>query len=159
MTPLVANIEDLPKSLTSFQEGDIVIAKVTPCFENGNIAIAPHLPQNYGLGSSELFIFRPFGVQTKYLFYYFQATPFKDACASTMTGIGGLKRISADFLRICSVPLPPKKIQIEIARYLDETCKQAELLIQEKEKQVKVLAQYKQPLIYEYVTGKKAVPM
>ena len=58
---------NLAHTLTPFQNGDIVMAKVTPCFENGNIAIMNELQSGYGLGSSELFVFRPQNINTRYL--------------------------------------------------------------------------------------------
>ena len=63
---------NLAHTLTPFQNGDIVMAKVTPCFENGNIAIMNELQSGYGLGSSELFVFRPQNINTRYLFYWLQ---------------------------------------------------------------------------------------
>lgn len=59
-------------SYTQYQEGDIVFAKVTPCFENGNIAIMQGLSFEFGFGSSELFVLRPKSINTKFLFYYLQ---------------------------------------------------------------------------------------
>ena len=56
--PNMAAYGALSKSLTAFEEYDIVMAKVTPCFENGNIAVMQGLPCKKGLGSSELFVFR-----------------------------------------------------------------------------------------------------
>ena len=58
---------NLSHTLTPFQNGDIAMAKVTPCFENGNIAIMNNLFSGFGLGSSELFIFRPKSISTRYL--------------------------------------------------------------------------------------------
>ena len=66
-------------SYTQYQEGDIVFAKVTPCFENGNIAIMQGLSFEFGFGSSELFVLRPKSINTKFLFYYLQSQLFKDA--------------------------------------------------------------------------------
>ena len=81
-------------SYSSFLNGDIVVAKVTPCFENGNIAIMENLKNGCGFGSSELFVLRPFNINTKFLFYYLQSYSFKEGAISIMTGTGGLKRVS-----------------------------------------------------------------
>ena len=66
----------IASSYTTFQEGDIAFAKVTPCFENGNIAIMTGLSNGFGFGSSELFILRAKTVETRYLFYFLQNEQF-----------------------------------------------------------------------------------
>ena len=78
-------------SYTQYQEGDIVIAKVTPCFENGNIAEMCGLYSGFGFGSSELFVLRPYNIQSRFLFYALQSEDFKEKGCATMTGTGGLK--------------------------------------------------------------------
>ena len=88
----------LSSSLTAYQEGDIVMAKVTPCFENGNISIMTNLSSGFGLGSSELFVFRAYKIMTKYLFYWLRNKRFINAACATMTGTGGLKRVSPYFV-------------------------------------------------------------
>ena len=79
---------NLSHTLTPFQNGDIAMAKVTPCFENGNIAIMNNLFSGFGLGSSELFIFRPKGISTHYFYYWLQNKAFVAKACSTMTGTG-----------------------------------------------------------------------
>jgi|LQAB01.1.fsa_nt_gi type I restriction enzyme S subunit len=74
------------------------MAKITPCFENGNIVIAKDLRNGIGIGSAELFIIKCFGVDTEYMFYYFQNNTFIEMTKSTMQGVAALKRISADFV-------------------------------------------------------------
>lgn len=147
----------LNSSYTQYQNGDIVLAKVTPCFENGNIAVMDNLFSGFGFGSSELFVIRSFNVYTRYLFYYLQNEIFKILACSTMTGTGGLKRVSPMFVRNYFVLLPEKKEQQEIAAYLDQKCTEIDKLIEKKEQLVGELENYKKSLIYEYVTGKKEV--
>lgn len=152
-----SNFAFFNSSYTQYQEGDIVFAKVTPCFENGNIAIMENLFSGFGFGSSELFIVRPITVDTRYLFYFLQNDIFKTVACSTMTGTGGLKRVSSMFVRNYFVLLPEKTEQQEIAAYLDQKCAEIDKLIEKKEQLVGELENYKKSLIYEYVTGKKEV--
>ena len=152
-----SNFAFFNSSYTQYQEGDIVFAKVTPCFENGNIAIMENLFSGFGFGSSELFIVRPITVDTRYLFYFLQNDIFKTVACSTMTGTGGLKRVSSMFVRNYFVLLPEKTEQQEIAAYLDQKCAEIDKLIEKKEQLVNELESYKKSLIYEYVTGKKEV--
>lgn len=148
---------NLAHTLTPFQDGDIVMAKVTPCFENGNIAIMNELQSGYGLGSSELFVFRPQNINTRYLFYWLQNKLFVHQACATMTGTGGLKRISPSFVKNCNIHYPSTAEQAQIAAYLDAKCAEIDGLIAKKEQLVKELESYKKSLIYEVVTGKREV--
>lgn len=148
---------NLAHTLTPFQNGDIVMAKVTPCFENGNIAIMNELQSGYGLGSSELFVFRPQNINTRYLFYWLQNKLFVHQACATMTGTGGLKRISPSFVKNCNIHYPSTAEQAQIAAYLDTKCAEIDRLIAKKEQLVKELERYKKSLIYEVVTGKREV--
>lgn len=144
-------------SYTQYQEGDIVFAKVTPCFENGNIAIMQGLSAGFGFGSSELFVIRPQSINTEFIFYYLQNDIFKQYACATMTGTGGLKRVSPTFVRNYSVFIPCNEEQLEIVRYLNEKCSGIEVLIAKKQQYLTEIENYKKSLIYEYVTGKKEV--
>ena len=147
----------LSSSYTQYQEGDIVFAKVTPCFENGNIAIMQGLSAGFGFGSSELFVIRPQSINTEFIFYYLQNDIFKQYACATMTGTGGLKRVSPTFVRNYSIFIPSNEEQIEIVQYLNEKCSGIEVLIAKKQQYLTEIENYKKSLIYEYVTGKKEV--
>lgn len=151
----IVPLNSISTSLTSYQEGDIVMAKVTPCFENGNIAIMENLSSGFGFGSSELFVFRPKYIDKKYMFYWLRNILFMQMACSTMTGIGGLKRVSSAFVKNCHVHLPPFDEQKVITDYLDKKCAEIDLLITKKTNLLTELENYKKSLIYEYVTGKK----
>lgn len=105
---------------TYFGNEDLLIAKVTPCFENGNIAIAHNLLNGIGFGSSEIFILRPNKkVSSEYLFYISQSKDFQDKACATMCGVGGLKRISPLFMKTYELTVPNLMIQEQIVNYLD----------------------------------------
>ena len=148
---------DIDGSYTQYAEGDIVLAKVTPCFENGNVCIMSGLYSGVGFGSSELFVLRPQKVLDRFLLYFLQHNGFKDAACSTMTGTGGLKRVSSSFIQNCYVPYPDMDTQKEIADYLDRKCSARQSLICEKEFLIADLEAYKKSLIFEAVTGKRRV--
>ena len=86
--PKTALLYNVKGSYTYFADGDIIMAKVTPCFENGNIALANNLKNGIGFGSSELFVFRCKLVNNKYMLYYFQNDLFRQSCISTMYRYG-----------------------------------------------------------------------
>lgn len=155
--PRDAVFGDIASSHTMFQEGDIVFAKVTPCFENGNIAIMEGLNNGFGYGSSELFVLRANTVERRFLFYFLQNEKFKQMGCSTMTGTGGLKRVSGNFVKNCYILLPPVEEQIQIADYLDRMCETMQTIVEEKQALVNRLESYKRSLIFEVVTGKRKV--
>jgi type I restriction enzyme S subunit len=144
-------------SYNGFCDNDIIMAKVTPCFENGNIAICNNLVNGYGYGSSELFVIKTETCVTRYLFYFLQNETFKKKGISTITGVAGLKRISSDFIENYLLGLPPEKEQHDIASFLDEKCNRIDKIITEKQSSMETMKSYKKSLIYEYVTGKKRV--
>jgi type I restriction enzyme S subunit len=157
MMPQEIQYSSVSSGLTYFENDDVVMAKVTPCFENGNIAIASDLTNGCAFGSSELFVFRCHGIRTRFLFYYLQNDDFKQECISTMTGTGGLKRVSPSYVRNSYIPLPDEIIQDEIIGYLDSMSASINSAIAKKQTIIDKLTDYKKTLIYEAVTGKMEV--
>ena len=143
---------NLSHTLTPFQNGDIAMAKVTPCFENGNIAIMNNLFSGFGLGSSELFIFRPKSISTHYFFYWLQNKAFVARACSTMTGTGGLKRISPSFIRNCPVHYPSTDEQTKISDYLDAKCSEIDVLLSKTRSSIEEYKKLKQAVITQAVT-------
>lgn len=117
----VIQFQEAKGKYTYFSNGDLLIAKVTPCFENGNIAIAKKLFNKKGFGSSEIFVLRTLkNISEYFLFYYCQSISFREKAISTMYGVAGLKRIPSLFMRTYSLHLPPITTQHAITNYLDE---------------------------------------
>lgn len=151
----VQNVESFSKyaaSYNTFANGDILLAKVTPCFENGNIAIAENLVCGKGFGTSEIFVIRPIGVEVRFLFYYLQSSSFKAEGEASMTGAGGLKRVSPDLLRQHHLPMPTREEQRLIANYLDRETTRIDELIAEKEQMLALLEEKRVALISHVVT-------
>jgi len=144
---------------TFFSNDDLLIAKVTPCFENGNIAIAQNLQQGIGFGSSEIYVLRAIKgeVCNRYLFYLCESSSFRDEACATMHGVGGLKRISPLFMQTCEIALPPLTEQRSIASYLDSECSKIDRAASIVEKQIDAYKRLKRSLINEGVTGKRKV--
>jgi type I restriction enzyme, S subunit len=113
---------DVKKGLTPFQSGDVLFAKITPCMENGKMAVVPKLENQYGFGSTEFHVIRPkAGIDAKYLYYFVSRQDYRKEAAHHMTGAVGQKRVPTDFLKQTVVPLPPtiedqKKIVAEIEK-------------------------------------------
>ena len=153
-----SSYSSLASSLTPFVNGDIAMAKVTPCFENGNIAIMDGLCSGFGMGSSELFIYRPYTILAQFLLYWLQNDLFKQAACATMTGTGGLKRVSPYFAKHSKIAVPNEEEQLQIISYLASRCAKIDRLIEAKQRLLIELESYKKSVIYEYVTGKREVP-
>ena len=126
------------KKYTYFRNEDLLVAKVTPCFENGNIAIAKDLQNGIGFGSSEFFVLRCNSkVINSYLFYLSQTSDFMGRACSTMCGVGGLKRIAPIFMRTYELEVPSLEDQKRIVSFLDSKLSKIEktvsLLSQKKD--------------------------
>jgi len=147
-----AKLSELSTGLNYFEDGDLVMAKVTPCFENGNIAIAENLTNGCALGSSEVFVFRTKEIETKWLFYIMRHESLIKELASTMSGVGGLKRIDSEYMMNCSIPMPSLEEREGIISYLDSHCSKIDEMIEAKSKQIDDLKEYRKSLISEVVT-------
>lgn len=153
----IAPMSDNNSSYSSFNEGDIALAKVTPCFQNSNVCIMSDLKNGFAFGSSELFNIRPFNINARYLLYFFMTEAFKDGGVASMTGVAGLQRVSSAYVRNAILPLPPEEEQIQIVSFLDKQCVNIDELIAEKGTLIEDLEMYKRSLIYEAATGKRKV--
>ena len=143
----------LSSSLTQYCEGDIVMAKVTPCFENGNIAIMTNLSSGIGMGSSELFVFRAKRINVKYLFYWLRNTGFVNAACATMTGTGGLKRVSPYFVYNSVICYPKNnEYQQRIVEFLDRKCAEIDSIIAKTKATIEQYKALKQSVITQAVT-------
>ena len=154
LTPLSIQIKNLTTGLTYFEEGDVVMAKVTPCFENGNVAIVPKMVHYCGYGSSELFVYRcnEEKLEPRILLYYLLSAGFVNAGVSSMTGTGGLKRVSPTFARNVRIPLAPLAEQRAIVSYLDGKVGQIDTYIAKQTQQIELLKELKQAVIANAVT-------
>ena len=100
---------------TYFSENDIIIAKITPCMENGKCAIATGLTNNIALGSSEFHVFRCSDkIINSFLFSLLNMKAVRNAAILNMTGASGHRRVPDSFYRSLQIPLPPLDIQQKI---------------------------------------------
>lgn len=110
------------KGYTYFEHGDVLIAKITPCFENGKAALVDQLKHQVGFGSTEFHVIRVHSdkLDARYLFYLVWSDLFRFYGGKSMTGAAGQKRVSSDFLKTFEIPLPPLPEQRRIAAILDK---------------------------------------
>jgi len=105
---------------THFAEGDIGLAKISPCFENRKSAVFTDLANGYGAGTTELHILRPLGksILTHYLLAYVKSDCFVEGGKQTFTGDVGQQRISREYVENAYFPLPPIKEQERIVQQI-----------------------------------------
>lgn len=151
-------VSTLQGKYTPFEDNDLLVAKVTPCFENGNIAIAKGLTNGVGFGSSEIFVLRANKYNNiRFLFYMSLSSKFQDKACATMCGVGGLKRISPLFMKTYIMAIPPSTEQNAIATYIDDKCAKIDTIVSNLDKQISRYGDLKRSLIDEVITGKRAV--
>jgi restriction endonuclease S subunit len=113
-------LDDVTTSYTYFKDGDVLLAKVTPCFENGKAGIARDLRNAIGFGSSEFYVLRPTGDLLPQWVFMFAATPaFRSWATPQMTGTGGLQRVPRSVVESYEIPLPPVAIQQAIVAEIE----------------------------------------
>ena len=112
---------DISKGYTRFSEGDVLFAKITPCMENGKIAIARGLSNGAGCGSTEFHVLRPWdGLSRDYLMYYLFQDEFRKDAQRNMAGTAGQLRVPAMFMSDSSIPLPPLLEQHRIVAEIEK---------------------------------------
>ena len=113
---------DIKKGFSHFADGDIGVAKITPCFQNRKSVIFRNLPNGCGAGTTELTISRVIGetLNREYLLWFFKTAYFIENGVKSFTGTAGQQRIHKDYLANCLLPLPPLAEQHRIVAKLEE---------------------------------------
>ena len=107
---------EVKKGFSHLAEGDIGVAKITPCFQNRKSVVFRNLKNGYGTSTTELTIVRPMegAVCAEFLLYFFQSAFFINKGIESFTGAVGQQRIHKDYLKKSPLPLPPIEEQIRI---------------------------------------------
>ncbi len=113
---------DIKSGYTHVANGDVVLAKITPCFENGKSTAITGLPNDLGAGTTELHVFRQLAhvVEPDYVLAFLKSESFIQAGEPRMTGTAGQKRIPADYFALSPFPLPPLAEQKRIVAKVNE---------------------------------------
>ena len=119
-TAEVRQWKEVKTGFTHFAEGDIGVAKITPCFENRKSTVFENLSNGYGAGTTELHILRPFGpnILAQYLLAYVKSDYFVENGKQTFTGAVGQQRISKEYVENAYFPIPPIKEQERIVQQI-----------------------------------------
>ena len=120
---------EIKRGYTHFAEGDVGLAKITPCFENGKSAVFRHLTGGFGSGTTELHVVRPLFIDPDYILIFLKCPHFIETGISKMTGTAGQKRVPTEYFASSPFPLPPLAEQHRIVAKVDELvalCEQLE---------------------------------
>jgi len=138
---------------TYFADGDVVVAKITPCFENGKGAFAQGLKNGIAFGTTELHVIRSAkDINERFLFYLSISELFRKLGEGAMYGAGGQKRVPEQFIKDFVAPLPPVSQQQKIAAFLDRKTAEIDTLIAKKRRLLDLLADKRTALITRAVT-------
>ena len=147
-------LKEVSGSYTCFANGDVLLAKVTPCFENGKQGIAKDLENGVGFGSSEYIVFRPpTELLSEYLYYSLATSDFRENGKKHLLGACGLKRLSKDYVNEYEIPLPPLPEQKRIVKELDALSEKVRQLQEIYTKQIANCAELKQSLLQKAFEG------
>jgi type I restriction enzyme S subunit len=111
---------EIKKGYTHFAEGDVGLAKITPCFENGKSTVFRNLTGGIGSGTTELHIVRPLFVNQDYILLFLKSPHFIETGIPKMTGTAGQKRVPTEYFAHSPFPLPPLAEQHRIVAKVDE---------------------------------------
>jgi type I restriction enzyme S subunit len=146
-------LADVSSGYTEFQDGDVVVAKITPCFENGKAALARGLVNGAAYGTTELHVLRAGPtLDRSFLFYVAISDTFRKLGESEMYGAGGQKRVPPEFNKDFRTPLPPSTEQRAIAAFLDRETGRVDRLVAKKRELIERLKEKRTALISRTVT-------
>jgi len=146
-------LSEVWNGFTYFRRGDVVVAKITPCFENGKGAYLDRLESDFGFGTTELIVLRPSrAIDGTFLRFLTSTKQFLLLGEHYMTGAAGQQRVPLDFVKNYPIGLPPISEQQQIARFLDWKTAQINQFIRNKRRLIELLKEQKQAIINQAVT-------
>ena len=141
-------MDELGSGYTQFFDGDVVIAKITPCFENGKGALIHGTVGGVGFGTTELHVLAPGPDLDGQFLYYVTVDPrFRKLGKAYMTGTAGQQRVPEAFVRDYRVSVPPLSVQREICNYLEWQTARLDALVAEKERLLSLLDEKRVALV------------
>lgn len=153
--PVSRPLQEVRKGYTAFKSGDVIMAKITPCMENGKAAVVGDLQNGLGFGSTEFHVLRPNGnALAEYLYHFIRQESFRRAAESNMTGSVGQRRVPADFLRDAPIPLPPLEEQRRIAAKLDDLLGRVAATRERLDRVPVILRRFRQSVLAAAVSGR-----
>lgn len=148
-------VGEVASGYTFFEDGDIAIAKITPCYENGKGAVMVGLHEGIGFGTTELIVMRPTQADCpQWLYYLTMCSAFRLPGEALMQGAGGQKRVPDLFVKSYVAPVPPLDEQQAIADYLDVETTKIDTLITHTQEAIALLKELRAATIADAVLGR-----
>ncbi|EMV04976.1 type I restriction endonuclease subunit S [Escherichia coli N40607] len=146
---------DVSQGFTVFNRGDVIVAKITPCFENGKSAWLNNLQTEFGYGSTEFHVLRcGQRIIGSFLYLIVSSPLFLNAGEAMMTGSAGQKRVPSSFIQNFPTAIPGVAEQEKIVSKVKELFSQIDVVVASTVNQIEKLKEYKTTLINSAVTGK-----
>ena len=147
-------LDEVWKGYTHFQNGDVIFAKITPCMENGKIAVASSLKNGLACGSTEFHVLRSQGaVEPKYVWRYLRQLNFRRDAEKSMTGAVGQRRVPRQYLQDMRLPVPPLPEQKRIVAKLDALSARSDRARKELTRIDTLVTRYKQAVLSKAFSG------
>jgi type I restriction enzyme S subunit len=147
-------LSEVWNGFTYFRRGDVVVAKITPCFENGKGAYLKGLESDFGFGTTELIVLRPSkAIDGAFLRFLTSTKQFLLLGEQYMTGAAGQQRIPSDFVKNYPIGLPPIDEQLEILEHIQEKSAEIDQAISRAQSEIELMREYRTRLISDVVTG------
>ena len=102
---------EIKSGFTHFADGDIAVAKISPCLENRKSMILRELPNGIGAGTTELLIFRSTILIPEFSLLFFKSNNFIKCCTGTFNGVVGQQRVGKSIVEDIHIPIPPLNTQ------------------------------------------------
>lgn len=147
---------EVKSGYTHFADGDVLLAKITPCFENGKGGLVSDLPSGLGAGSTEYFVCRPLpgALHSKYLLAHFKTRQFVRNGAVEMTGSVGHKRLPKNYVTDTAIPLAPLAEQKRIADKLDSVLARVDACRNRLDRLPALLKRFRQSILAAAISGR-----
>ena len=147
--------ETVRKGYTPFRAGDILFAKITPCMENGKMAVVPDLTSEYGFGSTEFHVLRPVeGVDPRFIYHAVSSRTFRSHAEHSMTGAVGQKRVPASILEEHEIGLPPTNEQRRIVERIEALFDEIDRGVESLRAAQRTIGLYRQSLLKSAFEGR-----
>ena len=143
------------KGYTPFRESDVLFAKITPCMENGKMAVVPKLTNGLGFGSTEFHVLRPRpDIEPRYVYHFVSNLSFRREAAHYMSGAVGQKRVPTSFLEDALIPVPPFGQQKLIVAEIEKQFSRLDEAVANLKRVKANLKRYKASVLKAAVEGK-----
>ena len=146
--------KNIKKGFSHFQNGDIGIAKISPCFENMKSVIFNNLPNGLGAGTTELTILRGRLINVKFYLYLFKTSWYISQGTKYFKGVVGQQRVNKAIFTTLEVPLPPLAEQHRIVAEIERWFTLVDIIEQDKEDLETSIKQVKSKILDLAIHGK-----